>query len=177
MNSVAVLSRCEKSEREFFYLDASALAKRYVPEIGTPVINRLFSKVAHDRFYVFNIGVAEVASMLVRQRNTNRLSLMDFSQAMVNLGTEVTTAASVSKLAADNQLVADSLPLIVTHSINATDGVILRSALNLAMDLRAHGDDLVLLTADHRLLKAAQAEGLLIFNPETQTSTDLDALL
>ena len=39
------------------------------------------------------------------------------------------------------------------------------------------GDDLVLVTSDQRLLRAAQVEGVLTFNPETQTEGDLDALL
>jgi hypothetical protein len=43
--------------------------------------------------------------------------------------------------------------------------------------LRARGDDLVLVASDQRLLRAAQVEGLLVFKPETQTTTDLDALL
>jgi len=43
--------------------------------------------------------------------------------------------------------------------------------------LRAGGNDLVLVAADHRLLKAARAEGVLAFDPEAQTQPDLDALL
>jgi len=36
---------------------------------------------------------------------------------------------------------------------------------------------LVLVTSDQRLLRAAQAEGVLTFDPTTQTESDLDALL
>ncbi len=93
------------------------------------------------------------------------------------IGAEVIHAADLRQLAADNALVLAALPLIQTHSINATDAVILRSALGLAASLRGVGDDLVLVAADHRLLKAAQTEGLLTFNPEAQTQPDLDALL
>ena len=39
------------------------------------------------------------------------------------------------------------------------------------------GDDLVLVASDQRLLRAAQAEGLVTFDPETQSQADLDALL
>lgn len=163
--------------RKFFYLDASALAKRYTPEIGTPVVNHLFTQTTPDRFYVFNIGLAEVVSILVRNRNTSRLTVADFSQALINVGAEVTNAADFKKLAADDLLVSAALPLIVAYSINATDGVILRSALNLAAQLQANSEDLVLVTSDKRLLKAAQAEGMLTFNPETQLESDLDALL
>jgi hypothetical protein len=73
--------------------------------------------------------------------------------------------------------VTDALFLIEVHSINGTDAIILRLALNLAARLHGAGQDLVLVASDQRLLRAAQAEGLLTFNPETQNQVDLDALL
>ena len=36
---------------------------------------------------------------------------------------------------------------------------------------------IVVVTSDKRLLKACQAEGLTIFDPETQSQADLDALI
>ena len=68
-----------------FYLDASALAKRYTPEAGTPLINHLFASVSPDRLYLFNVGMAEVLSLLVRKRNAGQVSAADFSQALAEL--------------------------------------------------------------------------------------------
>jgi hypothetical protein len=47
----------------------------------------------------------------------------------------------------------------------------------LVAQLRAGGDDLVLVASARRLVQAGQAEGLTTFYPETQTQADLDALL
>jgi len=127
--------------------------------------------------FVFNLGVAEVLSLLVRKRNDGRLSANGFAQSLIAFGAEVIHAADMRQIAAGNALVLAALPLIQAHFINATDAVILRSALELAASLRASGNDLVLVAADHRLLKAARAEGLLTFDPEAQTQSDLDALL
>lgn len=140
-------------------------------------MDHLFDSVTPERLFVFTLGIAEVVSILVRKRNDRRISLTAFAQAMVNFNTEVIHAADLQKVAADNALVLAALPLIQTYSINATDAVILRSAVGLATHLRAGGDDLVLVAADDRLLKAARAEGLLTFDPEAQTQPDLDALL
>jgi predicted nucleic acid-binding protein len=160
-----------------FYLDASALAKRYAPEPGTPAINYLFSRAPAHRMFALRLGAAEVVSILVRKRNAKILSRSITSQAFIDLEAEIITQAALRKLDADADLVNAALPLIVQHSINATDAVLLRSALDLAVVLRAGGDDLALVASDHRLLRAAQAEGLLVFNPETQTTADLDQLL
>lgn len=159
------------------YLDASALAKRYAPEIGTDVINHLFRQVTPDRMIVFNLGLAEVVSLLVRKRNDGRISRAVFSQAMINFGAEVITAAGLHKIAADNSLVVASLPLINQYAINATDAALLRSALDIAAFLQGNGETLMLVASDQRLLKAAQAEGLLVFDPQTDTMAALEAAL
>lgn len=159
-----------------FYLDASALAKRYVPEIGTSIIDHLFLRLTPDRIFVLNIGTAEVVSIIVRKRNAGILSHKTSSQAFVDLQTEIINEPGILKVDADTDLVTGALPLIIRYSINATDAVLLRSAIDAAANLRSRGGDLVLVASDQRLLRAAQTEGLAIFNPETQTAADLDSL-
>ena len=161
----------------FFFLDASALAKRYTPEVGTPLLNHLFTSVSLDRLYLFNVGMAEVLSLLVRKKNAGQVSAADCSQALVEFGAEIVSSRILHKVVAGNALVAAALPLIEVHWINATDAIILRLALNLATQLRAAGHDLILVASDQRLLRAAQAEGLGTFDPETQSQIVLDALL
>jgi predicted nucleic acid-binding protein len=160
-----------------FYLDASALAKRYAPEVGTLLVNYLFANVPTDRLCVFNIGIAEIVSLLVRKKNAGHLAMSLYSQALHNVGTELVYSVNLNRVEADTALVATALPLIERHSINATDAIILRSALDMAASLRSAGDDLVLVASDQRLLRAAQAEGLVTFNPETQSQVVLDTLL
>jgi uncharacterized protein len=160
-----------------FYLDASALAKRYIPEPGMSVIGHLFSRVSPQRIIVLHLGIAEVVSVIVRKYNAKTLSPQTIAQALTNLEAEVINQPLMPKLEADADLINAALPLIGKHSINATDGILLRSAIDLAADLRLGGDDLVLVASDQRLLRASRAEGLQIFNPEIQTSADLDLLL
>lgn len=160
-----------------FYLDASALAKRYAPEPGTPVIKHLFARLTPTRMIVLHIGVAEVVSILVRKRNGGKLSFATFAQSFLKLQREIINQPLLRQPDADAALVMAAMSVITKHSINATDAMLLRSALDVAANLRARGDDLVLVAADHRLLRAAQIEGLLTLNPETQTTADLDALL
>jgi 3-hydroxyisobutyrate dehydrogenase-like beta-hydroxyacid dehydrogenase len=50
-------------------------------------------------------------------------------------------------------------------------------ALDVATRRRAAGHDLVLMTTDPPLLRAARREGLTTFNPERQTQAELDALI
>jgi uncharacterized protein len=161
----------------FAFLDASALAKRYVPERGTLTINHLFSRVPPDRLSVLAAGLAEVKFILVRKRNIAALPAALLNQATLNFHAEICSASTVQKVPADADLAITSFPLIESHSVNSTDAMVLRAALNLAALLRLGGNDLFLVASDLRLLRAAQAEGLLTFNPEIQSPADLDALL
>ncbi len=160
-----------------FFLDASALVKRYIAEVGSPVMHHLYARAANDRFVVLNVGELEGYSLLVRRRNAGALSSAVFSIATSQFETEIAKNVAVAKTAPDNALITGAFPLIERHSINSTDALVLRSALDLAAALRAAGDNLVLVSSDHRLLRAAQAEGLTTFDPETQSTADLDALI
>lgn len=161
----------------FFYLDASALVKRYVLEKGSPQVHAILDGVPHNRIYLLNVGAGEVVSILVRKRNAGSISAASFGQAFVDFETEILRAADVRKQSVSNRLAISAFPLIVAHSINSTDAVTLKSALAIARKLRAAGDDLVLIASDQRLLRGAQAEGLLTFDPETQDRAALATLL
>ncbi len=161
----------------YFYLDASALAKRYSTEPGTPVINYLFSHVSAHRLFVMRLGIAEVISILVRKRNAKILSPSIVIQAFADVEAEIINQPLLRKIESDADVISAALLLIDKHSINATDAVLLRSALDLADGLRLSNDDLVLIASNARLLRAAQAEGLQIFNPERQAAADLDLLI
>ena len=152
----------------FFFLDGSALTKRYIAEPGTPLLDSLLDHVAADRLVVLNVGFAEVVSVLARRKNAGILSAATFSQALLHLGHEIIHAANLRKVEATNSLVIAALIHIPNHSVNATDAIVLHAALGLAQHLRARGDDLVLVASDQRLLRAAQAEGLDTFDPEIQ---------
>jgi uncharacterized protein len=160
-----------------FYLDASALAKRYVPEKGSPQVHALLDTVPGNRLYVLNVGAGEVVSILVRKRNAGVISAAYFGQALVDFESEILHAADIKKLSVTNRLALASFPLVVAHSINSTDALTLKSALTIARRLRAAGDNLVLVASDQRLLRAAQAEALSTFNPETQDQAALAAFM
>lgn len=160
-----------------FYWDASAVVKRYAPEIGTPLVNRLFSNIALDRMMCLALGIGEVISAFVRKKNAGLITEAAFVQAMTDFRAEVVDSVSFKLVAVDDALIFASHLLIEKHSINATDALVLRSALDAAALLQQAGNDVVLVTSDTRLLNAAQAEGLKTFNPETDSQMQLDMLI
>jgi predicted nucleic acid-binding protein len=160
-----------------FLIDASALGKHYVPERGTILMHHLFARVARDRLACLMLGAAEVVAALVRKRNGGLITPAAFAVAMAQLRVEVLNAPDFTKLPADNATINASLPLLQTYPVNANDGIVLQSALDFGSQAQATGHTLVLATSDQRLLRAAHAEGLVTFDPESQSQADLDALI
>src|SRR5262249_54775489 len=136
-----------------------------------------FLRVRRTEMPSLILGLLEVVSILVRKRNASLLTPANFTLALTSFRYEVVHSADYRKISVADTLVHASASLVEAYSINATDAVILQSALDAAVTLRAAGNDLVLVSSDKRLLKAAQAEGLRTFDPETQTQADLDTLL
>jgi predicted nucleic acid-binding protein len=161
----------------FAYTDASALVKRYVPEPGSPVVKHLFRRVPLDRMIVLSVGMAEVVSILVRKHNGKRITTATFRQVLSEFRKEIKIKSPIRIIDVTATAAVKAYYFIEHYSINSTDAILLRSALDLAAVLRTNGDDLLLVASDQRLLKAAAAEGLTVFDPETQSAADLDAVL
>ena len=162
---------------DYFYWDASALAKRYTTEVGTPIVNNLFTRFTHARTMCLHICTGEIISILVRKKNAGILTDVVFTQAMSNFRSEVLDDAHFSLVSITNSLIEASYQLIEKYSLNATDALILQSAVEVVTTFGRADNNLVLITSDLRLLRAAQAEGVLTFNPETDSQTVLDAHL
>ena len=161
-----------------FYFDASALVKRYIREAGSNKIHFLFDNLPLNQLKCLTIGAAEVFWVCVRKQNDGRITPYEFTHAVANLNSEVTSDASDFRTdSVPDALVWASLNLVETYSLNSVDAIVLRSALETATELRRIDDTLVLVASDQRLLRAASNEGLLIFNPEIGTEDTLKAWL
>jgi len=157
-----------------FYFDASALVKRYTQEIGSDRINFLFINVPLNRLMCLILGVVELFWICVRKKNDDRITNQIFIQASVNLNSEILDHNSDFKtIPVPDSLILNSVSLIETHSLNSVDALVLQSALDINTELHKIGERLVLVASDRRLLRAADAEGLLVFNPETDSQQQL----
>ena len=66
---------------------------------------------------------------------------------------------------------------LVDRLLEDVDALLLQAAMDYTTLLQNDGHDLVFVSSDQRLLKAAQKEGLSTFDPVQNTSVDLSILL
>jgi predicted nucleic acid-binding protein len=159
------------------YFDASALVKRYSEEIGSNLVDDVFSHLNPSQLTCSSLGILEVVSVLVRKRNDSRLSKRSFQQAMIEFKSEIIDREEFSPVPVDDALLLAALELIAKHNLNATDAVILRSALNLQQASSEAETQVMLRTADKRLVRAAQLEDIVVIDPEVETKDRLHHLL
>jgi predicted nucleic acid-binding protein len=157
--------------------DASALIKRYAPEAGTDVVDVLFAEVLASQMITTFWGYVETYAGLVRKRNRGDIAAVAFQTAVAALQKEILDSLDYQLISVEDLEILGGVPYIEGHSLNATDAAILVTYLRYARARPPNSPAVVLVSADTRLLRAADAEGLTTLNPETVAAADLPALL
>lgn len=157
--------------------DASALVKRYITEGGTDVVHALFRGSPAVAFIGSLLGYGEAASVLRRRLNAGTLSAQDYRAARAFLESEVLTGPRFRLLSVDDADILAGIGLSDRYNLNASDAAILAGFLRDRSLAAAGAATPVLIAADHRLLRAALAEGLAVFDPETASQAEATALL
>lgn len=137
-----------------YYLDTSALIKRYVAEPGSTWIRTLADPTAPHLLLTARLTVVEARSALARRKREALISDDDHAFTQYHF---VELEGAVVNLAGD---------LLDRHPLRAYDAVQLASALMINSALIAADlSGLIFLTADDRLLSTAQIEGMDCDNP------------
>ena len=146
-----------------FYLDSSALVKRYAVETGTEWVRALCSQPDHV-IAVALIGLVEVAAAVGGKLRGKIIDQATGDAILTSLKAEAATQYSL--LDVDQYVVDEAIELTSRHRLRGYDAVHLACALRLNRVLLENGlPPLALVAADNDLLNAAKAEGLETENP------------
>jgi uncharacterized protein len=147
-----------------YFLDSSALVKRYVTETGTAWVTGLLEPAARNRLYIARITGAEVIAALTRKERGRHLSTADAAAAVTSF--EHDYAVRLRPVEITAALIADAMKAARTHGLKGYDAVQLAGALYANQRRVSQGlAPLILVTADGDLLAASAAEGLTTDNP------------
>jgi predicted nucleic acid-binding protein len=159
------------------FWDASALAKRYVAEVGSATVNILFTSASPHEMVSTPWSYAETYSLLLRKLNSGVIDQPLFTTAVTALQAEVVLSPSFGLLSITDAMVFASIGIITQHNINATDAAILALLLDYTRVLSSGRSGCVVIAADRRLLRAADAEGLKTLDPEALATADVSAFI
>jgi predicted nucleic acid-binding protein len=147
-----------------YYLDASALVKRYVDEVGSDWLQATIVHTQPALLFTSRMTIVEVISAFARRAREGSLSSEEFATARDAFRGDCLNEYQIMP---PMMTVIDlACTLLEQHPLRAYDAMHLATALGAQQFLTAQSyPPLTFLSADERLNHAATAEGLEVDNP------------
>lgn len=146
-----------------FYLDSSALVKRYLAEQGSDRITALCLPT-DNTIITARITKAEIASAMGRKHRLGELARSNYTVALQDLSHHFNHEYIVAEV--DEAVVDLAVRLTTRQKLRGYDAVQLATALTInASFTHANLPPITFVAADSNLLQAAQSEGLRTENP------------
>jgi predicted nucleic acid-binding protein len=152
-----------------YYLETSALVKKYRTERGTEVVAELFQhKRGSDVFVTSYFTVVEITSVATRLLRGGALTSQAYQVIMGNLSRDM--RETVRLHAVSDSVLSESIRLTQDHALRAPDAIHVATALGVRAGIPGH--PFYFLGSDTRLNTACQSSGLLVLDPEEANSLE-----
>jgi uncharacterized protein len=147
-----------------YYVDSSVLVKRHIHETGTDWFRAISDPVAGHILTTARLSMVEIYSAVSRRLREGRLTSGQYAEVIADFA--AFCAAEYEFIELTSTVILHARTLLERHPLRSYDAVQLAAALAVRERLEASGLPApIFLTADNRLLSAAQAENLLTDNP------------
>ena len=147
-----------------YFLDSSAIAKRYVAEVGSAWILSLTDPTSRNVCWLAAVTRVEVVAGLYRRHRMGHLAAVDAQRSAAAFLHEFAVAFRV--LAIDSVTLDTAVKLIGTHPVRAYDAIQPSAALRLRTEYELAGlPPPIFVSSDQTLNRAASAEGLVVEDP------------
>lgn len=149
-----------------YFIDSSALAKRYVSETGTAWVQALTDPASGNSLYAARITLVELVAAISRRRKNGDLSPAAAAAALTDVRADFASDYQVIEVTV--ALVAQAESLAEKHALRGYDAVQLAAAIQVnAAYVAAGRPAVILVSSDLELNAAGGAEGLGIDDPNT----------
>jgi predicted nucleic acid-binding protein len=147
-----------------YYLESSALVKRYVAESGTIWVQSLCAANAEHVLYTVRLSAAEIIAALFRRIRTGTLAASDAQAAAAQFKDDLRKHYQIVEVT--EPIIDRAMTLAERHGLRGYDSVQLAAAVEVqAIRSSLSLESLVFVCADETLNQAAATEGLSALNP------------
>lgn len=143
-----------------YFVDSSALVKRYTQEDGTTWVRSLTHRRSGNQIFLARITIVEVTAAIARRRGGRSVTRAQASSLLSRFRKHV--AGRYTILDVTPGILSDAATLANRHNLRAYDAVQLAAALELN---RIGQGGIVIVSADKELNAAASVEGLTVEDP------------
>ena len=144
-----------------FFLDASAVVKRYRTELGSDVVDALLESVPTDGPLVGSFLTVLETTAAGRRSKGSRWQDAAVARVILSLFRH-DMSANFRLWPLDSAIVAAALSVVEQHRLRAGDALQLASALAFGA---VYETPIIMVSSDHELLWAAAAAGLSVLDP------------
>ena len=149
-----------------YFLDSSALVKRYAQETGSDWVEGLTDPQEGHTLYLARITAVEVVAAVGRRQRGGALSAEDAATALQDFSYDLAHQYRLVEITA--LLITQAMRLAVTYALRGYDAVQLAAVLTVHTARESQGlSRLTLVSADHERNAAAMAEALPVDDPNT----------
>jgi hypothetical protein len=147
-----------------FFFDSSALVKYYVNEVGSSWVESIIDAQPPNEITIAQITGVEVVAAIARRVRAGMTPAADGAAAIQLFRGDFQAKYDVHPITA--QLIEEAMNLAELHRLRGYDAVQLAAVTGFEAQMTARGiGPLTLISADDELNQAAQAEGLLVEDP------------
>ncbi len=149
-----------------FYLDTSALVKRYKTEEGSETVDYLYNNLpsGHSLSISF-LTVLEFVSAIRRLLKEGNITDEEFRDVLSTFSQEVEPFLIKS---IDDKIVADALTYVTRHGLRSADSIQLATVMELRGIMEGVGESVIFVCDDEELAKAGRVENLEVINPRKE---------
>lgn len=152
-----------------FYLDSSALAKRYKPEKGSDVIQELFQ--ATDTLITSHLSYLDMVAIARRLYSGRELSRPEFERLLGVIDKDFSSLLQVRPISMEVTTAAAGLSM--AHGLEGSDSIQLATALSVQPAAAGQAPQCVLVSSDRRMLSVYHELGGQALDPEDAGANEL----
>jgi uncharacterized protein len=149
-----------------YFVDSSALVKRYISETGSMWVLELFEPALNNEIFIAAITGVEIIAAITRRARGGSISAVDATRACHQFKGDFQAEYQVVEIL--EEIIDSAMLLAETRELRGYDAVQLAAAC--AVNRFCVSSDMppvTFVSADSELNRAAASEGLLIENPNT----------
>lgn len=149
-----------------YFVDSSALVKRYINEIGSDWVLGLFDPALENEIFVAAITAVEIVAAVTRRARSGSISPADAALVCNQLRADLLADYQVVEIT--EQVINSAMALAEAQGLRGYDAVQLSAGCAIDELCIANGlSPTIFVSSDNELNLAAANEGLLVENPNS----------
>ena len=147
-----------------YYLDTSALMKRYRPEAGSDVVGELFEGlVDSEALTTSQLTVLEANSAAGRLLEGREITRDEYQRMLERLDSDI-AYYDITVTPVENELVIEATGIVREYSLRTLDALHFTSAVIVSRAL--DNQDLCMVSADREVIEASESYGIPTLDPQ-----------